>query len=174
MKGLTNDYIAIDTNVFGHLTDTDGKNADGHINRLLTKLAQKQITLLIDVGGKILAEYNGHLDPKKLKAKQKLNEAQLIDYWMNHAPKKRVVVDENTPLWEEISRIIWEESEENDRIFVYVAFAKGRILVSNDRKHITNPNRRAELKTCYTCPPCVAGADVMPSCEACRLISQAR
>ena len=170
IKGLTNDCIAIDTNVFVHLTNP-AMNPCKHINRLLIRLQKKEVALLVDTGGEIRGEYKRHLSnqiKKQGAAQQTLHEAQILKYWLYRASKKKVDVNKSDLLWKAIFSIIPEENEKIDRIFVYVAFAENRILVSNDCKHIIN--RRAQLKTCYTRVPCVAGADVMPSCEACRLV----
>lgn len=171
MNGLTDDFIAIDTSVFGHLIDAE-INADRHINRLLATLAQKRIILLVDTGGEISAEYAHHLREEKLNAKQRGNEAQILKYWMNPASRKKVDVDKNDSLWRAIFSVIPEQNEEPDRVFVYVAFKKGRILICNDLKHVIK--RRNDLKLCYNPSTIPAGADVMPSSEAYRLAKQTR
>lgn len=171
MNGLTDDFIAIDTNVFGHLIDAE-KNAGRHIHRLLAMLAKKKITLLVDADGTISAEYAHHLIAERLHAKQRKNEAQIIDYWMNHAPQKNVAINQNDSLWHAILRVIPESNEEPDRVFVYVAFKEGRILISNDHKHVIK--RRDDLKLCYNHSTIPAGADVMPSSEAYALVKQTR
>lgn len=165
MKGLTKDFIAIDTNVFGHLT-SNRYNADRHIHELLRVSSEEKgkIALLVDTGREILEEYKTHLQPKRLEAKERWDEAQILKYWMFHAPTKKIVVDKSGLLWKAILEAIPEQEEETDRIFVYVAFKKGRILISNDRKHIVN--RRPKLMVCRKNGYCGSGADVMCSREA--------
>ena len=163
MNRLARDGVAIDTNVFGHLINGD-MNKDKHINTLLKKLREDNIYLLVDTGKQIEKEYKHHLKPYVLEAKSKMDEAYILFYWMIEAPRKEVVVKKETGLWDVIKQTIPEEKEENDRIFVYVAFVKGCVLVSNDRKHIVD--RRTELKECCTSGYCPNGADVMGSEEA--------
>ena len=167
ISSLTQDYIAIDTNVFGHLTRTKSGdvNEDRHVHKLLRIPRESNIALLVDDCGRISKEYKHHLQPEKLEANQKTNEAQIIRYWMHLAPREKVSVDQETQLWDKINRIIYEENlgEEIDRTFVYVAFNKGRILISNDRTHIVN--RREQLKS--SCVGyCPAESDIMTSKEA--------
>ena len=163
MNQLTNDFIAIDTNVFGQLTDKS-INANRHINKLLIVLIKDNVSLLVDKSGEIFSEYKHHLKPEKLEALQKTNEAQIMLYWMHVARKKEIIVDRSSNLWAHIHRVIPEPTEENDRIFVYVAFEKDRILVSNDFKHIIN--RRSDLKSFYANASRSVKADVMCSQKA--------
>lgn len=165
MNGLTRDFIAIDTNVFAHLTN-ENMNTDNHIHKLLRmpKKEDNKINLLVDADRSIFSEYNRHLKVEYLDAQQRKNEAQIIRYWIRLAPKKKVVIDKKGQLWGAIHAIIPEKDEEIDRIFVYVAFKMGRILVSNDYRHIVN--RRKQLKTCCTNGHCGEEADVMCSIEA--------
>lgn len=165
MNGLTCDYIAIDTNVFGHLTNEE-INTCRHIHKLL-RVPGKQdnkICLLVDAGNSIFSEYRRHLNEEFLQLRQRKSEAQIIKYWLRFAPKQSVTVNKNEQLWDAIYKIVPEDQEEIDRIFIYVAFKKGRILLSNDFKHIVN--RRDQLKSCYTKGFCSKGADVMGSKEA--------
>ena len=166
MNGLTCDYIAIDTNVFGHLTHKQ-INADRHIHKLLlvSKKEENKIHLLVDTDGSIFFEYHRHLLKKEIrKSPQRTSEAQIIKYWLTKAPRKSVTVHKTKQLWSAICNIIPEPKEEVDRIFVYVAFQTGRILISNDRKHIVS--RRGQLKSCCRNGFCSNGADVMDSQEA--------
>ena len=170
MKGLTNDFIAIDTNVFGHLINSR-VNTGNHIHKLLRVPPEERgaITLLVDAGGEIQGEYRVHLRPDHLRASDRLDEAQIMKYWMSLVPREKVTVNEKEPLWNAISKILIEQNEPTDRIFVYVAFKKDRILISNDRRHIIN--RRARFQACRDCGCCGEGADVMCSREAYERIS---
>ncbi len=166
MNGLTCDYIAIDTNVFLHLTN-EKFNSDRHIHKLLQvpKEGENKIHLLVDTNGEIFSEYGRHLLKEEfLQSRQRKNEAQIIKYWLRFAPRKPISVHKTDQLWSAIFSIIPEAKEEVDRIFVYVAFQTGRILISNDRKHIVS--RRGQLKSCYRNGFCSNGADVMDSQEA--------
>lgn len=169
MNGLTDDFIAIDTSVFGHLTNKK-ENPCGHINKLLVALIKDKIVLLVDTGKEISSEYTRHLTPEKLKTQQKKDEAQLIKYWMRFAPRKKIDVDKDSQLWKAIYGIITEKGkgEEVDRVFVYVAFNEGRILISDDKKHIVN--RRKKLKSCCVGTSAPAGADVMSSEDAHKIL----
>ena len=131
MKGLTNDFIAIDTNVFGHLINNE-INADCHIHKLLRAPTEgeDEIKLLIDTGGEIIKEYGYHLRPKYLEVSERLDEAQILKYWMLYVSKEKTVVDKTGLLWRTISEVLPESGEETDRIFVYIAFKKERILIS--------------------------------------------
>ena len=159
MNGFPSDCIAIDTNVFGHLTN-ESKNKDKHINSLLENLIKQKTSLLVDKNGNILKEYQRHLNrPKFRESYEGKDEAYILYYWMYLVTRKKVSVM-NDNLWTAVLKVIPEEQEEVDRIFVYIAFVKGRILISNDDKHIIG--RRDELRD-VTCNLCPEGGDVMSS-----------
>ena len=159
MNGFPSDCIAIDTNVFGHLTNKS-KNADKHINNLLIHFMNQKTSLLVDENGNILKEYDRHLNRPEFRERfEGKNEAYILYYWMHPDIRKKVTVM-NDNLRAAILNTIPEEQEEADRIFVYIAFVKGRILISNDDKHIIR--RRDELRD-VTRNLCPKGGDVMSS-----------
>src|SRR5437867_3224100 len=87
MNGLTNDLIAIDTNVFLHLLhwgdDEDAQtiNRDGHIDELLDRLRADKIALLVDDKNSISAEYREYIHPLMTKDETD-TKRYLLSYWM--------------------------------------------------------------------------------------------
>lgn len=140
MNGLTNDTIAIDANVFGQLTTKDNRE---HIGELLRRLIEDEIHLLVDEGKKIVTEYDSFF-PRYLEcADERGAEGELILYWFSSENHKVVPVDTKDNLMVAIRNII-PAHRGQDRFYVYVAFKKGRVLVSNDEKDIWR--HRHELK----------------------------
>ncbi|MCY3972877.1 MAG: hypothetical protein OXF52_01505 [Candidatus Dadabacteria bacterium] len=135
--------VAIDTNVFGHLTDRD-KNKDGHINDLLEYLKEKSVDLLVDNKGVITGEYDHHLlNKEKLSQQpQRDTEVYLLEYWLVSKEPKKVNLDCNDDLAKSIKGIIHEPREKRDRVLVYVAFKEKSNLISNDERHIVNRRER--------------------------------
>lgn len=150
MEVLTDDFIAfiaIDTNVFGHITNME-QNSDYHINKMLQTLFFKVgACLLVDDRGFIVNEYNRHI----LKEEQSLTEDErsILRIWMDPQYHATVSVDESSRLWIDICSIVPEEPEpgrENvDRTLVHVAFVENRLLISNDWGDIIN--KRGALKS---------------------------
>jgi len=155
MNNLTADYIAIDTNVFVQLFNTQ-ENEDGHINRLLSTLQDDGIAFLIDEPvqnkpSKIRDEYCQHLIPQILASDEQSNERQLIKglLFADQERLEQVPVDMKCPLGRAIINVL-HQAGNVDKIFVYVAFKKGRILITNDRKDLIDRRhgdgkRRREL-----------------------------
>ena len=144
MKGLTDDHIAIDTNVFRHLRSPEW-NVDDHITGLLTAGMRDQVRLLMDSAGIILDEYQRLLVGEDGKPSFEVRDSEdpvhiaLILYWMTQAEQVMVdvaedpvsrLVDVALPLLPEGSKRYWNVVV--DRVFVYVAFEKDRVLVTND------------------------------------------
>ena len=145
MNALTSDAVAIDTNVFSHLTDKK-VNADGHIGDLLSALMADNIRLLADDCGVIDGEYPLHLLTEKfLQSEPGRDEVYLLEYWLSPDNREVVSVD-NDDLLRKIERTIADGADEVDRMFVYVAFAKSRPLVSNDYKHISGKESKKRLR----------------------------
>lgn len=171
MSSLPTDYVAIDTNIFGHIGNRS-INKDKHINTLLEYLMKKKTCLLVDEGGEIAKEYKHHLGNDENLRKKYANgrEPYIIGYWMKVAKRKKIPVEIGS-LWNVIQQCIPEGipevGDENDRIFVYIAFFSGKVLISNDHRHIIN--RRDRLCSA-TNNLCQAGGDVMNSHTAHTLI----
>ncbi len=152
MNNLTNDFIAIDTNVFEHILNPDF-NTDDHIDELLTTLFRDKVLLIVDSDGRIEAQYENRIAPKFRNASEKGNNLSVLRLWfvIGIDARKRVNVNLNDGLMGEIDKII-RRSEKIDRIFVYVAFKEGRILTTNDETDIVTGlqkernARRARLK----------------------------
>ena len=162
MNGLTNDTIAIDANVFGHITTKD-KCKRKYIGKLLRRLLEDNISLLVDDKKKIIAEY-GNLFPRYLeRADERGAEGELISYWFHSKNHKTVPVDTRDNLMVAITNIV-PARKGKDRFYVYIAFKEGRVLVSNDGKDIWK--RRGELKK-KTNRFRTRGADILTSREAC-------
>ena len=167
------DKVAIDTNVFVHLLN-EKHNPDGHINKLLEYLAQKEMRLLVDDRDVISREYQTHIIPMLSGKSVKGNELSILRYWTDLGIRARVPVSRNDRLMAAISEVIFEPSKVADRTFVYVAFRRGKILISNDEEDIVfgpawesrRPPRRdrlmREAKRWLT-----DGADILISAEAC-------
>lgn len=132
---LTRNEVAIDTNVFQHLLNPQN-NVDSHINRLLEYLIMQRTILVVDEHGLIADEYKQQLERRLGESNDTRNEIQILRYWILHAQRHRVSVNDNDCLMQAIYAVIFEESENVDRIFVYVAFQQGTTLVSNDLRHI--------------------------------------
>ena len=110
----------------------------------------------MDNEGKISNEYSHHLLRGNFLKRNDINaEQHSIRYWMDFARRETVTIC-NDLLLNAIIKIIPEEKEETDRILVYVAFKKNRVLISNDVKHIIN--RREEL-----CGECRDASDISNS-----------
>ncbi len=129
------DAVAIDTNVFLHLLNPQ-MNSASHINLLLSHLQEMEVSLLVDNGKRISGEYNNQIGPILRKASERGNERFLLDYWIRYAPRRSTEVSWKSELMQAIEKVITERNETVDRIFVYVAFKEGKLLVTNDHKHI--------------------------------------
>ena len=164
MEVLTDDFVAIDTNVFGHITD--GKlNSDRHIDRLLRTLFKMEAWLLVDDGGFIVDEYSHHILQKTDSLTP--DQIRVLRFWMDSQQHKGVPVNKFSQIWNDICSIVPEETESDkddvDRIFVYVAFVNDRILISNDEKDIIKKRDDLKLKATELG---LSHADVMTSQEA--------
>ena len=163
MNGLSQDSIAIDTNVFEHLLNPQ-ENVDGHIGDLLRKLSKDKIHLLVDDKKRIRKEYWNRLNSYVQKERVAEGQAEriLLIYWFSAANQEVVSVKQNDALMKAIQNIIHEKRGKavTDRFYVYIAFKKGRILVTNDNKDIVNRRGQLRQKTRKARPN---GADIMTS-----------
>ncbi|MDA7955890.1 MAG: hypothetical protein MPK34_01440 [Gammaproteobacteria bacterium] len=153
MNNLTSDWVAIDTNVFEHVLD-NRVNHDNHIDKLLRRLAEDEISLLVDCNGTIEGQYARRIRPKFTKASLTDNALYVFRLYFggtHHSLRKQVAVDPNDDLMTVIKRIL-RTTERVDRLMVYVAFKENRILITNDKKDIVvghskkKNGRRGELK----------------------------
>ena len=131
------DAVAIDTNVFEHLLDPQ-ENADLHINKLLVFLHELGTSLIVDNGKRISNEYNHRIGPRIANQYDTRNEIYILRYWVEYAPRQEVQVFGADTLMTAIGNVIVELREAVDRIFVYVAFRQGKVLISNDKAHIVD------------------------------------
>lgn len=127
--------VVIDTNVFQHLLNPQN-NTCNHINRLLEFLAVQSTALVVDKEGAIASEYQQQLMRRLQNSDDTRNEIWLLRYWILVASRYQVSVIEDDDLMDAIRVLISEPSEHTDRIFVYVAFKQGVLLISNDCRHI--------------------------------------
>lgn len=141
MNELTYPYIVIDVNIFEYLFSGEDEkhiNADKHITDILTDLLDS--CLLIDDKGKITSEYGSYLDRRIeqiLKKDEKDPVRQLFKHWMEKwvfgalGGIEKVNVNTEDKLMSDIKQIIHERMG-MDRYYVYVAFRKGTVLITND------------------------------------------
>ena len=149
---MTNDAIAIDTNVFEHILDPE-MNVGNHINELLETLAFDDVSLIVDAERRIQNQYRNRLEEKFNNASEKGNSLYIYKLWFEKRMNARKIVHVNLSddLMVTINGILLR-SERVDKILVYVAFKEGRKLVTNDNSDIVNGQpkerntRRAALK----------------------------
>ena len=165
---LISNLIAIDTNVFQHLLNSQN-NSDYHISQLLEYLRCLGTSLLVDDKGAIFGEYCRQLVPTIHNADDSREEIYILRYWILNAPRLRVSVTRDQ-LMIQIRKVIIE-FENTDRTFVYVAFKQGTALVTNDRSHIVDgpgsgSTFRRDILRKKTAKLCPQTARIMTSEEA--------
>lgn len=136
MNKLTNDTIALDTNVLEHLLDKN-KDRRNHIRKLLGCLWADSVRLLVDDNGKILDEYVRRLKHRLKKAIERKDREicrELVALRWIDTPRRqeKVHVEKQSELWRLVDKHSPIQRPRTDRYFIYVAFAKGRVLVTND------------------------------------------
>ena len=132
--------VAIDTNVFLHLFNPQ-ENTDRHIDRVLVYLYEQGIALIVDDKGRIRGEYENQIRPIVEKSDEMRFEIQILRAWfLPDAPRRVVSLDMRDSLMQAIRNAMPTDS--TDRIFVYVAFKEGKILISNDREDIVSQRQR--------------------------------
>ena len=143
MNNPFSDAVAIDTNVFEHIMNPQ-QNLNDHISELLAYLQDQHTCLIIDDGDRISGEYLNQLAALISRSDDVGNEISILRYWILYAPRIPVKVTLNDNMMIAIRSVIIEPSENVDRIFVYVAFKQGNVLISNDLTHIVvGPTREA-------------------------------
>ncbi|MEI7733096.1 MAG: hypothetical protein WCO56_26225 [Verrucomicrobiota bacterium] len=136
--------IAIDTNVFLHLTNPQ-ENPDSHIEQLLIHLAKLNYKLCIDSTKKISNEYEEKLVPMIRNANEIGFVSYLLKLWLNTDIRIEVELDADDQLMRKIREVIREIDEHADRAFVYVACRGDCYLITNDVIHIIG--RRRDLRS---------------------------
>lgn len=172
MNNLTNDYIAVDTNVFEHLMNPQ-KNTCNHIYKTLIQLIKDKILLLVDNRRKIINEYFNNIPQYLQYENDKKGEGKLLFHFLKMENHKVIHTDLSDNLMSAIKNII-PEHKKTDRFFVYVAFKKNRILITNDRRDIIDEGtkhderRRKLLKNTkqYRPPSERNRADILTSQQA--------
>ena len=172
MNSLTSDWIAIDTNVFEHLMNPE-KNVNNHISILFKRFIDNKISLLVDNKKKIITEYDSRISAY-LKNPEKGVEYRLLKSFFEYGlgNNKKIVVDLNDALMISITKVI-PAHKGADRFFVYVAFKRGRILITNDREDMIDQNnqkgkKRKELLKKTKRYRCKEKEDILTSEEAYR------
>ena len=135
MSKLSLDFVAIDTNVFGHLV-TKPAEESVHIEILLVWLYDNNTRLIVDSKSRIAYEYQQTLI-ERLKTHQHSLYEDLLEYWLSPNSENMIVtVDHKEDLMKEIKKIVKIGRKSIDSIFVYVAIRSDRALITNDRKDI--------------------------------------
>ena len=173
------DSVAIDTNVFRHLINPQD-NIGLHINKLLEHLQHLGVRLILDDKGCIFGEYSRMIVPLISTRDDTGNERQILNYWVHYMPRRIVDIDCQDGLMTSIAKVICEPAERVDRILVYVALRSGRILITNDKRHIlSGPDRgrrnqcpRRKILLCKTSRIRSDGAGILSSQEAHGMIDQ--
>lgn len=136
INNLTSDTIAIDANVLRHLMNPQN-NVDGHIGVLLKRLIQDGIQLLVDDQKEIGREYEYQILRRAENMEEGRAERILLLYWLNLDNHRMVTVDMTGKLMSDITEVVPVKNGA-DRFYIYVAFKKNRILITNDKKDILN------------------------------------
>ena len=175
MNNLTEDFIAIDTNVFEHLFNPE-KNTDNHIWNLIERLYKDEIGLLIDSpgdprkGSRIMGEYDRRL-LAYVKPRQEVGaESVLLKIFFENTKLVEVDISQTDKLMVSIKGII-KAKPVTDRYFVYVAFKKERVLVTNDSDDILSKKKELKHKAKTLR---LKGADILSSQEAYKKIADSR
>ncbi len=142
-NSLTNDCIAIDTNIFLHLFHPE-INEENHIGELLNSVSEtddgRRVSLIVDAGGKIEREYERKWYEYRKVESQEHHRYRLEDWFLpDRRSRVQIPVDQNGALMRAIKNIVAgarKSGSSVDRIFVYVAIEKNRILITNDRADI--------------------------------------
>ena len=140
------DSVAIDTNIFLHLLNPE-RNIGSHINTLLAHLQGQGIALLVDERRRIEGEYKTRISFNMSKSDDTGDKIYILR-WLSQCKRLRVPVRTTDELMSAIEKVIPEGSTNArvDRVFVYVSFKAGRVLITNDDVHIVQgPEREGNL-----------------------------
>ena len=141
MNSISEDYIAIDTNIFVHLMESSKAS---NIEKLLLMLQKKKIRLILDSKNRIKGEY-AHKIHDHFQMAVHRDYQDIIDYWLDQGTDDLVItVNQNDSLFKKIKEILKLEKKTIDRIFVYVALRTNRTLITNDRSGIIDENTKAK------------------------------
>ncbi len=133
MNNLACDYIAVDTNIFEHLLNP-AENINNHITILLQSMIDDKVGLIVDKKGVIKGEYLDRLIPRIKESYDKGYNFIFRYYFTQYTKELQVSVEQNDALMTKIKEIIPNVSR--DRVFIYVALIKDKVLITNDRKDI--------------------------------------
>ena len=143
--------MVIDTNVLEHVFDP-ANNTNGHIERFLEKFTRQRKKLCIDgVDGsgksRILDEYKHRLGARLSKMDEQDRLLHCLRYFLLQADRVAAQVNLadglGSCLVPKMNRVMAERS---DQVFVYVACALDSVMVSNNRRHVTD--LRQGLRQC--------------------------
>ena len=163
MNNLTDDYIAIDTNIFKDLLNPR-KNTNCHIEKLLDALQSDCICLIVDKGGKIDGEYCTSIYNEVNDGNASSEYTELLRYWLNSDDWKEV--DTRNGPTSAIKNIIGQNNTV-DATFVCVAMVSDKTLITNDRADIINKGKRGKLLKLAKKMPCKCKSfEILDSKEA--------
>ena len=148
MTGLTKDFIAIDVNIFEQLLNRNSPH-NHHITVIIRYLIEKRIRLLVDSSKKINSEYYKRLGRFIQKNSERRKDRILLIRILHPKNLEQVDVNIRGKLMVKITKLI-PVTKKADRFYVYVAFKRGRVLVTNDEKDIGNKRQKLlrETKKC--------------------------
>ena len=145
---MRNDAITLDTNVIEHLfrTEAGGKNADGHVSALITKVITQRRMLCFDVGERMANELVHRLG--HYKEHREMGNLQNMLRGLVTLPRVTVDVDHRAGLMLCINKCVPHHTEQSDKVIMFVACMSDTALVSNNNQHITDHGNC--LKKCAT------------------------
>ena len=135
--------MVVDTNILEHVFDPT-INGDGHVDSLLRKFSEQRRKLCVDrppenQRSRILNEYKHRLDFHSRQIEERGQLAQWLRYLVEYAERVDTIVDLSdrlggllVPLMDRV------RAERSDQVFVYVACALDSVMVSNNRRHVTD------------------------------------
>ena len=139
---LTSDYIAVDTNIFKNLLNPR-YNKNNHIRKIFECFIKGKISLLVDSTNKITTEYLNSLSTYIKTAKHDDNRIVLYSFY--NSRKIKVPVDLSDDLMSCITQTV-PKDKGTDRFFVYVAFKKGKILITNNTRDMISGSHKKDRK----------------------------
>jgi len=125
---LSDDWIVLDTNVLLHSLHADMRAR--RIRSLLDFLVKNTITILVDGKKVILNEYYRHLTEQFKNKKEQDTSMRRVMRLLDPNRIKVVDLEKYPDLHRAVRRLIPKGA---DKVFVSVAFSKGRVMVTNDK-----------------------------------------